>query len=51
MLGICYEAVGELRGAYNEYSAQVQVAPNNEFGRHAQQRLLVLRPLMQLPVR
>ncbi len=49
MLGVCYEAVGDFRSAYNEYVAQVQVAPNNEFGRHAQQRLLVLRPMLQLP--
>lgn len=50
MLGISYEAVGEVRSAYNEYVAQVQVAPDNEFGRHASRRLQVLAPMMQ-PVR
>ncbi len=51
MLGVCYEAAGYTRAAYDEYSAQVQVAPDNEFGRHAQRRLLILAPMLDLPVR
>jgi tetratricopeptide (TPR) repeat protein len=51
MLGVCYEAVGDIRSAYNEYAAQVQVAPDNDFGRHARQRLLVIAPMLDLPVR
>ena len=51
MLGVCYEAVGDIRSAYNEYAAQVKVAPDNDFGRHAQQRLLVIAPILELPAR
>lgn len=42
-LGICYENLGDLRSAYREYSMQVKIAPNNEIGRYAQERLYVLR--------
>ncbi|NIT04265.1 M48 family metalloprotease, partial [Candidatus Saccharibacteria bacterium] len=52
MLGISYEAVGESRSAYDEYVLQLRVAPNNEYGRYAQSRLLVLSPTQQpLPLR
>ncbi|MBI5188398.1 MAG: tetratricopeptide repeat protein, partial [Nitrospirae bacterium] len=42
-LGICYENLGDPRSAYREYSIQVKIAPNNEIGRYAQERLYVLR--------
>ncbi len=52
MLGISYEAVGDSRSAYDEYILQLRVAPNNEYGRYAQSRLLVLSPTQQpLPLR
>jgi predicted Zn-dependent protease len=42
-LGICYENLNDLRSAYREYSIQVRIAPNNEIGRYAQERLYALR--------
>ncbi|MDX9714573.1 MAG: M48 family metalloprotease [Dissulfurispiraceae bacterium] len=45
-LGACYEGVNELAAAYNEYAMQVKIAPNNEFGRHAASRMVVLRPVL-----
>ncbi|MCX7857269.1 MAG: M48 family metalloprotease [Deltaproteobacteria bacterium] len=38
-LGICYEKQGNLRKAYEAYSKQLQVAPDNEMGRYAKNRL------------
>jgi predicted TPR repeat methyltransferase len=43
MLGMCYEAAGELRAAARQYELQLSVAPDNEFGRHAAARLLLLK--------
>jgi predicted Zn-dependent protease len=48
MLGISYEAVGDVNSAIKEYRAQLQVAPRNEYGRYASARLAVLAPLQQL---
>jgi len=42
ILGICYEAVGDLARAYESYRLQVQVAPNTDIGRHARERMAVL---------
>jgi Flp pilus assembly protein TadD len=46
-LGIAYERVGELPRAYNEYSIQVQVAPDSELGRYAAERVRVLGPRLK----
>jgi predicted Zn-dependent protease len=43
MLGMCYEAAGDLRAAARQYELQLSVAPDNEFGRHAAARLLLLK--------
>jgi predicted Zn-dependent protease len=43
MLGISYEAVGNIRSAIREYELQVKVAPNTELGRYSKKRLEVLR--------
>jgi predicted Zn-dependent protease len=52
MLGISYEALGDPQSAYNEYVLQLQVAPNNEYGKYAQSRISVLSPTQQpLPLR
>jgi predicted Zn-dependent protease len=47
ILGICYENINDISSAYNEYVKQLQVEPNNEVGRHAAQRVAVLRPYME----
>jgi predicted Zn-dependent protease len=46
-LGMAYERVGELPRAYNEYSIQVQVAPDSELGRYAAERVRVLGPRLK----
>jgi len=48
LLGICYEETGRLKAAYNEYKHQVKVAPYTELGYYAQQRIIVLKQLLQL---
>ena len=45
VLGICYESTDDRQSAYNEYLAQVKVAPSNDMGRYAQSRLGVLGSL------
>lgn len=47
ILGTCYENIGELSSAYNEYIMQLKVAPENEMGRYASTRLVVLRPIIE----
>ena len=44
ILGICYENSGDISSAYNEYTVQVKVAPDNEIGRHAAARAKALKP-------
>jgi len=43
VLGACYEAEGNLSQAYNEYGKQLQVAPRNNVGKFAAERINVLR--------
>lgn len=38
-LGICYEKTGKIHKAYEYYLKQVKVAPDNEMGRYAKDRL------------
>jgi len=47
ILGTCYENIGELSSAYNEYIMQLKVAPENEMGRYASTRLVVLKPIIE----
>ncbi len=42
-MGINYEKLNNTRMAIKAYSAQVEIAPDNEMGRYAQQRLALLR--------
>ena len=44
LLGICYDKKGELEPAIQEYTYQVQIAPDTELGRHARKRLEELQP-------
>ena len=39
VLGMCYEKTNDQNSAYNEYVMQLKVAPNNDIGRHATNRL------------
>jgi predicted Zn-dependent protease len=43
MLGISYEAVGDVRAALGEYELQVRIAPESELGRYARARLSKLK--------
>ncbi len=47
LLGICYDNTGELRGSVIEYENQLIVAPNTKLGRHARQRLAILKPQLK----
>jgi hypothetical protein len=47
MLGISYEALGDMRSAYNEYFLQVRVAPDNKYGIYAQRKLNAIAPPVQ----
>ncbi len=47
LLGICYEETGDIPSAVREYRLQLKVAPENDLGRHARDRLRVLRPLVR----
>ncbi len=47
ILGICYENINDLYSAYNEYIAQLKVAPNTEMGRHAASRVAALRLIIE----
>jgi predicted Zn-dependent protease len=47
ILGICYEKTGDLRLAYNEYSKQVRVAPKNDMGKYAAQRISAIKPQLE----
>ncbi|HOL05917.1 MAG TPA: M48 family metalloprotease [Syntrophorhabdaceae bacterium] len=42
-LGTCYEKTNNLKAAYEEYTMQIKVAPDNEMGRYARTRLNILR--------
>lgn len=42
-LGICYENVGDVSAAYQEYVLQVKIAPDNEMGRYAASRIAILK--------
>ena len=43
VLGICYENTGDQSSAYQAYSLQVKVAPDNEMGKHAASRIPAIR--------
>jgi beta-barrel assembly-enhancing protease len=43
VLAACYENVNDPNSAYKEYSLQLQVAPNNEMGKRAAERVRVLK--------
>ena len=47
ILGICYENVNDIASAFNAYKKQVEVAPNNEMGRYAYERLKILSQKLQ----
>lgn len=47
ILGICYENINDVYSAYNEYIAQLKVAPDNEMGRYAASRIGVLRLIIE----
>ncbi len=49
MLGICYENAGNTNLAIREYRYQLQVAPDNKFGRHARKRLKMFERMQQKP--
>ena len=42
LLGICYDNKGETKHAVQEYTYQLQVAPDTDLGQHAKKRLAVL---------
>lgn len=44
LLGICYEKTGNVRSAVTEYGNQLKIAPDNELGKQAKDRLAVLEP-------
>ncbi|RMG00077.1 MAG: hypothetical protein D6726_11920 [Nitrospirae bacterium] len=46
-LGIAYEKTGDYRSAYREYNLQVKVDPYSDLGRHARERLMVLKPIVR----
>ena len=46
-LGISYEQSGDVTAAYQSYVQQVNVAPDNEMGRHAASRIAALRPALR----
>ncbi|MCX8022837.1 MAG: M48 family metalloprotease [Syntrophorhabdaceae bacterium] len=43
LLGICYEKLNDINSAYRAYNLQIKVAPNNEMGKWASQRIGVLK--------
>ena len=47
VLGMCYENSGDISSAYNAYTVQVKVAPDNEIGRHAAARAAALKPAVE----
>jgi predicted Zn-dependent protease len=47
ILGTCYEAEGKLSDAYNEYSMQLQVAPDSNVGKYAAERIKELKPYIE----
>jgi predicted Zn-dependent protease len=47
LLGICYDKKGDIQPAVQEYTYQVQIAPDTDLGRHAKKRLAVLQPKAQ----
>ncbi len=49
LLGMSYERMRKLGAAYNEYILQLRVAPDNEMGRYARERAIILRPLVERP--
>jgi Flp pilus assembly protein TadD len=42
VLGICLEETNNINSAYNKYRKQVEVAPDNEMGRHSAERIKIL---------
>lgn len=46
IIGQCYEAIGDVRSAYDEYIMQVKIAPDTEMGVFAAKRLKALRGLV-----
>lgn len=49
ILGICYEKTKDINSAYNHYLKQLEIAPDNEMGRHAASRVVVLKPIIESP--
>lgn len=47
MLGMSYEHLNDSYSAYNEYIRQVNVAPDNEMGRYAASRAMLLKSLLE----
>jgi beta-barrel assembly-enhancing protease len=47
VLGQCYEQVNDLQSAYNQYTIQLKVAPNNEVGKRSADRAGRLKPLLE----
>lgn len=46
-LGMCYEKIGDVASAFQAYTLQVKVAPDNEMGKHAASRIGVLKPALE----
>jgi len=46
-LGICYEKLNDFNSAYRAYALQLKVAPNNEMGRRASQRINVIKGIVR----
>ncbi len=49
VLGITYENLRDPANAYREYTLQVQVDAKNEMGRHAAERIPILKPAAEQP--
>ncbi|HWR57979.1 MAG TPA: M48 family metalloprotease [Thermodesulfovibrionales bacterium] len=47
VLGICYERENDLESAYKAYVKQVEIAPGNDMGGNARDRIRVLKPKIE----
>ena len=49
ILGQCYDNTGDQKAAYDQYLAQMKVAPNSDTGKRAAERAAALKPLVEPP--
>jgi hypothetical protein len=47
VLGIRYERESNLESAHNEYVKQVEIAPGNDMGGNARERVKILKPTIE----